>query len=113
MRSLPGLAPTSSGYGRSGGGADIGSPGHRPWSACSIPAVSRTVRLTHSSVVRNDEISPWSGPSDVRPLVGFSPTRPQHDAGMRIDPPPSFACATATMPLATAAAEPPLEPPVV
>ncbi len=32
---------------------------------------------------------------------------------MRIEPPPSFAWATATMPLATAAAEPPLEPPVV
>jgi hypothetical protein len=31
---------------------------------------------------------------------------------MRIDPPPSFACATGTMPLATAAAEPPLDPPV-
>ena len=32
---------------------------------------------------------------------------------MRIEPPPSFACPTATIPLATAAAEPPLEPPVV
>ena len=34
-------------------------------------------------------------------------------AGMRIEPPPSPACATGTMPLATAAAEPPLEPPGV
>ena len=49
----------------------------------------------------------------TRPRVGLSPTSPQHDAGMRIEPPPSFACATATMPLATAAAEPPLEPPGV
>ena len=32
-------------------------------------------------------------------------------AGMRIDPPPSLACATGTMPAATAAALPPLEPP--
>src|SRR5690349_8409921 len=31
---------------------------------------------------------------------------------MRIDPPPSLACATGTMPLATAAADPPEEPPV-
>ena len=31
--------------------------------------------------------------------------------GMRIDPPPSPACATGTIPLATAAAEPPLDPP--
>ena len=32
-------------------------------------------------------------------------------AGMRIDPPPSPACASGTMPDATAAPEPPLEPP--
>jgi hypothetical protein len=32
-------------------------------------------------------------------------------AGMRIEPPPSPAYATGTMPLATAAADPPLEPP--
>ncbi len=31
---------------------------------------------------------------------------------MRIDPPPSLAWAIGTMPAATAAAEPPLEPPV-
>ena len=34
-------------------------------------------------------------------------------AGIRIEPPPSLACATGTMPEATAAPEPPLEPPVV
>src|SRR5689334_13863553 len=32
---------------------------------------------------------------------------------MRIEPPPSFACAIGTNPAATAAAEPPLDPPVV
>src|SRR5690349_8985394 len=32
---------------------------------------------------------------------------------MRIDPPPSLACATGTIPLATAAADPPDEPPVL
>jgi hypothetical protein len=32
---------------------------------------------------------------------------------MRIEPPPSLAWATGTIPLATAAAEPPEEPPVV
>ena len=31
---------------------------------------------------------------------------------MRIEPPPSFACAAGTSPAATDAAEPPLEPPV-
>ena len=34
-------------------------------------------------------------------------------AGIRMEPPPSPACASGTMPLATAAAEPPLEPPGV
>ena len=56
--------------------------------------------------------SPASGPWLTRPRVGLSPTRPHSLAGMRIEPPPSLACATATMPLATAAADPPDEPPV-
>ncbi len=34
-------------------------------------------------------------------------------AGIRIEPPPSFACAMGTAPTATATAEPPLEPPEV
>ena len=34
-------------------------------------------------------------------------------AGPRIEPPPSLACAAGTMPAATAAAEPPLEPPAL
>src|SRR5215468_8214116 len=57
-------------------------------------------------------VSPVSGPWLTRPRVALSPTSPHSLAGMRIDPPPSPACATATMPLATAAAEPPDEPPV-
>src|SRR2546428_1194926 len=57
------------------------------------------------------QLSPMSGPSEVRPRDGFSPTRPHSLAGTRIEPPPSFACAAGTMPEATAAADPPLEPP--
>ena len=41
------------------------------------------------------------------------PTRPLNAAGMRVDPPPSLAVANGMMPAATAAAEPPLEPPGV
>ncbi len=48
----------------------------------------------------------------MAPLVGLSPTSPQSDAGIRIEPPPSVAVAIATRPAASAAAEPPLEPPV-
>ncbi len=41
------------------------------------------------------------------------PKRPVQAAGMRIDPPPSLACATAMTPAATAAEAPPDEPPDV
>src|SRR5205823_2893930 len=47
-----------------------------------------------------------------RPVVGFSPKVPHIDAGMRIDPPVSEPSAQGTIPAATAAADPPLEPPV-
>src|SRR5436190_21060500 len=48
---------------------------------------------------------------DTRPVLGFSPTRPQHEAGIRIEPPRSLPSQSATMPAATAAALPPEEPP--
>ena len=47
----------------------------------------------------------------IRPKAGFSPATPQKQAGMRIDPPVSLPTATGTIPAATAAPEPPLEPP--
>ena len=71
----------------------------------------RTVRVSTPSTTRKD--SPSSGALEIRPRAGLSPTRPQQAAGMRIEPPPSLAWATGTMPEATAAAEPPEEPPGV
>ena len=59
------------------------------------------------------KLCPASGPTDTRPRAGFSPTSPQHAAGIRIEPPPSLPCAIGTIPAATAAAAPPLEPPGV
>src|ERR1039458_6330073 len=56
--------------------------------------------------------SPYCGAVETRARVGLRPTNPQHDAGIRMEPPPSLACATGTMPDATAAAEPPDDPPV-
>src|SRR5271165_2455382 len=47
----------------------------------------------------------------IRPKVGFRPVTPQKDAGMRIDPPVSVPVAKGRMPAATAAPEPPLDPP--
>ena len=74
--------------------------------------MSRTDRETHSSTVTPDMTSPISGPSLIRWRVGLRPTRPLFEAGIRIEPPPSLAWAMGTMPAATAAPEPPLEPPV-
>src|SRR6516164_10639687 len=49
----------------------------------------------------------------MRPKLGLRPTRPVHAAGIRIDPPPSPPVAIGTIPPATAAADPPLDPPGV
>ncbi len=49
----------------------------------------------------------------MRARVGLSPTIPQTAAGIRNDPPPSLPVAAGTIPDATAAAEPPLEPPAL
>src|SRR6185295_6223217 len=56
--------------------------------------------------------SPIFGPDGVRARVGLLPKMPQHDAGIRIEPPPSLAWAMGTSLAATAAAAPPLDPPL-
>src|ERR1700733_12646662 len=55
--------------------------------------------------------SPRSGPSGLRARLGFRPNTPEADAGIRIEPPPSLACATGRRRAATAAAAPPDDPP--
>jgi hypothetical protein len=45
--------------------------------------------------------------------VGLSPNNPQQEAGILIEPPPSLACAAGKIRLATAAADPPDDPPLV
>ena len=73
--------------------------------------MSCTVCVSTPSTAR--KLSPVSGASEMRPRCGLRPTRPQHAAGIRVEPPPSLACAMGTMPAATAVAEPPDEPPLV
>ncbi len=56
--------------------------------------------------------SAGSGPPlGTRPSEGLSAVRPFTAPGMRIDPPPSEPVARGTRPAATAAAEPPDDPP--
>src|SRR6201988_1794545 len=76
-----------------------------------MTALSRTLTLTTWPQAKPPQPWPRSGPSGLRARVGFRPNRPQAEAGMRIEPPPSLACATGTMRAATAAAAPPEEPP--
>ncbi len=73
--------------------------------------MSRTERVRTPCAAIRTGIRSFSGFIGRRPRDGLSPTSPQHDAGIRIDPPPSLACAIGTTPAATIAAEPPLEPP--
>ncbi len=55
--------------------------------------------------------SPLAGPSGSIARVGFTPNSPQDEAGMRTEPPPSLPCAIGVTPAATAAPDPPLDPP--
>ena len=51
--------------------------------------------------------------SDTSPKVGLKPTMPQQAAGIRIEPPVSEPSAASARRAASAAAEPPLEPPAI
>ena len=96
-------------YGRRGAGAITVSPTPGPCTASSSAAVSRTVRLTHSSTPRL--LSSRNGPERdpaLRRLESDEPAARGRDAN---DPPPSLAWANGTIPEATAAADPPLDPP--
>src|SRR5947209_13636701 len=78
----------------------------------STSALSAQVRASAPNTLKPSQLSP-AGWVDTRPRVGFIPTSPQAAAGMRIDPPPSDPVANGTSPAATAAAEPPEDPPGV
>jgi hypothetical protein len=110
-RSRPGSRPTASANGSAGGGAQLESPSSGPAITSSMAAQSPTVRVSAPSVDR--KCSPRSGALEIRPRDTFRPTRPVQAAGIRIEPPPSLPCATGTVPDATAALEPPDEPPGV
>lgn len=91
-----------------GDGGDHQAPGSWRASTSRPAAASATVRVITPLVPRP---SPWTVSAVTRPRVGLSPTRPVHEAGTRIDPPPSAACAMGAIPAATATAAPPEEPP--
>src|SRR5215467_14455875 len=75
-------------------------------------------RIARSAAVRamkpgvsSDGASGTLPPRGTRPNVGLMPATPQSAAGIRMEPPVSLATAAGTRLAATAAADPPLEPP--
>src|ERR1700722_10608359 len=92
-----------------GGATEIGEARLKPTRASSISAASSAVRAS----------GPWTWPGSqasgigrfgVNPGVGRMPTMPQNDAGIRIEQPKSVPCASGTIPVATATADPPEDP---
>ncbi len=94
------------------GGRESASPGSDPWIASSSSALSPTVRASAPNTLSPSHPS-RAGCVETRPRLGFIPTSPQQAAGIRSEPPPSEPVAHGTIPDATAAAEPPDEPPGV
>ena len=99
---------------RAKGRCEVGGDHHAAgsWRASTsrAAAVSATERVTTPSVAKP---SVSTVALVTRPRVGLRPTRPLHDAGTRIDPPPSTACAIGAMAEATAAPAPLEDPPGV
>jgi hypothetical protein len=61
--------------------------------------------------VSSDEAKAMRPYREISPYVGFSPTTPHSDAGWRTEPPVSVPRAHTASPAATAAADPPDDPP--
>src|SRR3990172_5072990 len=76
----------------------------------SSTAASRTL-LVNVPTVSSEDANAMSPYRLMSPYVGFSPTTPLSDAGCRTEPPVSVPSAQIASPAATAAAEPPEEPP--
>src|SRR3954463_4660181 len=76
----------------------------------SISAASVTSRV-NGPAWSSEEAKAIMPKRETAPYVGLSPTIPHSAAGWRIDPPVSVPIAHGALPAATAAAEPPDEPP--
>ena len=95
----------------SGSGSDTRSVGSGPTTLSSASAASRMRRVMTPLVDSMGQPGGSLPPIGTRPIDGLKPVRPVADAGMRIEPPPSDPVASGTSPAASAAADPPDEPP--
>jgi hypothetical protein len=80
--------------------------------ACSMSATSSAVRAI-GPVTWSVSHSQSVGCVGTSPTDGRKPTTPQNDAGIRSEPPRSVPSASAIMPVASAAAPPPVDPPAL
>src|SRR5580692_4961184 len=92
-----------------GGATEIGEARLKPVIASNIMAASSAVRANGPCTCPGSQAS-GIGQFGVSPGVGRMPTMPQNAAGMRIEQPKSVPCASGTMPVAAATADPPDEP---
>src|SRR5437764_15447900 len=80
----------------------------------SVSAASATVRVIGPVCAKEPQDGGEKpGERGTRPNVGLRPNTPQKLDGTRIEPTPSVPIASGPQPDATAAAAPPLEPPLV
>ena len=83
----------------------------------AVPAITAVISAASSTerqsgpTVSNPAASAEEPVTGISPIVVFHPTRFCQTEGMRTDPPVSVPRPTAARPAATAAADPPLDPP--
>src|SRR4029079_14780027 len=88
-------------------------------SRSSAPAITPSSQATSDTVRASGPLTPiapsgrGSGAMGTRPTVGRSATTLLKFAGLRSDPPRSLPSAIGSIPLARAAAAPPLDPPAL
>ena len=122
-RTAPATCGSSGTGGASGSGSTVTPTRSRPGSASRAPrsesgkspTASRKSAASPRSRVRQPGVERSHQPplEGIVPWVGLNPGSPQQAAGMRIEPAPSLAVAIGTIPAATAAADPPDDPPGV
>ena len=100
---FPGSSRSGAGY------ADCGSRWSAPRVSRSTARASATERVSGPACDSDSLTVP--GQTGMALSVGLSPTTPQNDAGILIEPPASLPSATGTAPAPTVAPEPALEPP--
>ena len=105
-------AATPSAHGTTGASLHTGSDGSGPWIASYTAARSATERA-NGPTWSSEPAKSATPVRETRPYVGLRPKMPQKAAGTRMEPPVSDPRATGQSPAATAAAEPPLEPPAI